>query len=40
MIQKVVLTRISERTTAEVRNDLLARMMQQDGAFHQTQSPG
>lgn len=40
MIQKVLLTRISERSAADLRIDLLDRMMRQDGSFHQTHPPG
>ncbi|GAA6200245.1 ABC transporter ATP-binding protein [Aquicoccus sp. SU-CL01552] len=38
--QQVVLTRISQRTAAALRLDLLARAMRQDGAFHQAHPPG
>ncbi len=38
--QKVLLTRIAQRTAAQMRMDLLDRMMQQDGAFHQSHPPG
>jgi len=38
--QRVLLTRISQRSAADMRIDLLDRMMQQDGAFHQTHPPG
>ncbi len=38
--QKVVLTRVAQKTSAALRIDLLERMMQQDGAFHQTHPPG
>ncbi|MBB3993057.1 ATP-binding cassette subfamily B protein [Sulfitobacter undariae] len=38
--QKVLLTGISQRSAADMRIDLLARMMQQDGAFHQSHPPG
>jgi len=38
--QQVVLTRISQRTAADLRLDLLARAMRQDGAFHQAHPPG
>ncbi|MGJ8596359.1 ABC transporter ATP-binding protein [Sulfitobacter sp.] len=38
--QKVILTRISQRSAADMRIDMLDRMMQQDGAFHQTHPPG
>ena len=40
VLQKVLLARISERTAAEVRSDLLSHMMKQDGAFHQSHPPG
>ena len=38
--QKVLLTRIAQRSAADMRIDLLDRMMQQDGAFHQSHPPG
>ncbi|MGJ8616156.1 MAG: ABC transporter ATP-binding protein [Sulfitobacter sp.] len=38
--QKVLLTRIAQRTAADMRIDLLNRMMRQDGAFHQSHPPG
>ncbi len=38
--QKVLLTRVAQKTSAALRIDLLERMMQQDGAFHQTHPPG
>ncbi|MEP5728131.1 MAG: ABC transporter ATP-binding protein [Sulfitobacter sp.] len=38
--QKVLLTKVAQRTAADMRIDLLERMMQQDGAFHQTHPPG
>lgn len=38
--QKVLLTRIAQRSAGDMRIDLLDRMMQQDGAFHQTHPPG
>ena len=40
VLQKVLLTRISEKTAAAVRIDLLGHMMKQDGAFHQAHPPG
>ena len=40
ILQKILLTRISERTAAEVRKDLLSQMMKQDGGFHQAHPPG
>lgn len=38
--QKVLLTRIAQGTAADMRIDLLDRMMRQDGAFHQSHPPG
>ncbi len=38
--QKVLLTRVAQRTSAAMRIDLLDRMMRQDGAFHQSHPPG
>ncbi|KIN79011.1 ABC transporter ATP-binding protein [Sulfitobacter mediterraneus] len=38
--QKVLLTRVAQRTAADMRIDLLDRMMKQDGAFHQSHPPG
>tara|TARA_R110000796_G_scaffold123225_5_gene237584 strand:+ start:355 stop:2211 length:1857 start_codon:yes stop_codon:yes gene_type:complete len=38
--QKVLLTRIAQKSAADMRIDLLDRMMIQDGAFHQTHPPG
>lgn len=38
--QKVLLTRVAQKTAADMRLDLLNRMMQQDGAFHQGHPPG
>lgn len=40
VIQKVLLTKVALRTAAALRIDLLDRMMQQDGAFHQAHPPG
>ncbi len=40
IIQKVVLTRVSQKTVADIRNDLLAHLMQLDGNFHQKHGPG
>jgi len=40
VVQKVLLTRISQKTAAALRIDLLERMMQQDAAFHQEHPPG
>lgn len=38
--QKVLLTRIAQKSAADMRIDLLDRMMIQDGAFHQSHPPG
>ncbi|MGJ8544780.1 MAG: ABC transporter ATP-binding protein [Sulfitobacter sp.] len=38
--QKVLLTRIAQKTAAKLRVTLLERMMQQDGTFHQNHPPG
>ena len=40
VVQKVLLTKVSQMTAADMRLDLLERMMQQDGAFHQSHPPG
>jgi len=40
VIQKVMLTRISQETAAHLRLDLLKRLIRQDTAFHQTHPPG
>ncbi|WP_109463943.1 ABC transporter ATP-binding protein [Albibacillus kandeliae] len=40
MVQKVLLTRISQETAAKLRLDLLKRLMRQDTSFHQTHPPG
>lgn len=40
MCQQIILTRISQHTAADIRIDLLDRMMVQDGAFHQNHPPG
>ena len=40
VVQKVLLTRVAQRTAADLRIDLLDQMMQQDGAFHQNHPPG
>lgn len=39
-VQKVLLTYISQASAANLRRDLLARMVRQDSAFHQTHPPG
>jgi ATP-binding cassette subfamily B protein len=40
MGQKIFLTMISQRTAAELRTRLLARLMRQDNSFHQAHPPG
>jgi ATP-binding cassette, subfamily B, bacterial MsbA len=40
VVQKVLLTRIAQKSAADMRIDLLDRMMMQDGAFHQSHPPG
>ncbi|WP_240789439.1 ABC transporter ATP-binding protein [Pseudooceanicola onchidii] len=40
IMQKVILARISQRSSADMRIDLLSRLMRQDGVFHQTHPPG
>ena len=40
VIQKVLMTRLSEVTAAEIRQDLVANLMRLDSAFHQAHSPG
>ncbi len=40
VMQKVLLTRISQQTAAHLRMDLLGRLIRQDTAFHQTHPPG
>ena len=40
VVQRVLLSRIAERTSAEIRADLLDRMMKQDGEFHHAHPPG
>ncbi len=40
VVQKVLLTRISQLTAAHLRMDLLKRMIRQDTAFHQIHPPG
>lgn len=40
VVQKVLLTRIAQRSAADMRIDLLDRMMAQDGMFHQSHPPG
>lgn len=40
VVQKVLLTRISQLTAAHLRLDLLKRLIRQDTAFHQIHPPG
>lgn len=40
VVQQAIMTRISLRTAAALRFDLLARAMKQDGAFHHVHPPG
>ncbi|MCR9156504.1 MAG: ABC transporter ATP-binding protein/permease [Rhodobacteraceae bacterium] len=40
IIQKVLLTQISQLSVADIRQDLLAHLMVLDSAYHQTHSPG
>lgn len=40
VIQKVLLTRISQLTAAHLRVDMLKRLIHQDTSFHQTHAPG
>jgi subfamily B ATP-binding cassette protein MsbA len=40
MAHRIILTRITERTAAELRADLLAHLMRLDGSFHQQHPPG
>lgn len=40
VVQKLLLTRVSLKTSAALRMDLLDRVMLQDGAFHQIHPPG
>ena len=40
VVQKVLLTRISQLSVADIRQDLLAHLMVLDTAYHQTHSPG
>lgn len=40
IVQKVLLTRISQLSVADIRQDLLAHLMVLDTAYHQTHSPG
>ncbi|MEM9575871.1 MAG: ABC transporter ATP-binding protein [Pseudomonadota bacterium] len=38
--QKILLSRVAMRTAFDVRKDLLAQLMKQDGGFHQAYPPG
>ncbi len=38
--QKVILTRIAQKTAAHLRLDMLRRLIRQDSSFHQTHPPG
>lgn len=40
VVQKVVLTRLSQLTVADIRADLVAHLMRLDGSFHQAHPPG
>ena len=40
VVQKVLLTRIAQKSAADLRIDLLDQMMKQDGSFHQAHPPG
>lgn len=40
VVQKVLLTRITQKTAAALRIDLLERTMLQDGSFHMSHPPG
>ncbi|MBI6629533.1 ABC transporter ATP-binding protein [Pontibaca salina] len=40
VVQKVLLSRISQLTAAHLRVDLLKRLIRQDASFHQTHPPG
>ncbi|MHA6263749.1 ABC transporter ATP-binding protein [Arenibacterium sp. CAU 1754] len=40
VVQKVLLTVISQKTAAHLRLDLLKRLIRQDTSFHQTHAPG
>ena len=39
-IQKVLLTRVSQQSAAQIRLDLLNRLVRQDSSFHQAHPPG
>ncbi|EPX85406.1 ABC transporter ATP-binding protein [Salipiger mucosus] len=38
--QKVLLTRVSQMSVGDIRNDLLSHLMTLEGAFHQSHGPG
>ncbi len=40
VVQKVLLTRVAQKSAASLRIDLLDQMMKQDGGFHQAHPPG
>ena len=40
VVQKVLLTRLSQITAAEMRRDLVSHLMTLEGQFHQAHSPG
>ncbi|MEQ8342298.1 MAG: ABC transporter ATP-binding protein [Marinovum algicola] len=40
VVQKVVLTRLAQVTSGEIRTDLVDHLMTLEGQFHQTHSPG
>ncbi len=40
VFQKILLSRVAMRTAFDVRKDLLAQLMKQDGGFHQAYPPG
>lgn len=40
VVQKVLLTQISQRSVADIRQDLLAHLLILDTSYHQTHSPG
>ena len=40
VIQKVVLSKVSQESVSEIRSDLVAHLMTLDGGFHQNYSPG
>ncbi|MEL6101809.1 MAG: ABC transporter ATP-binding protein [Pseudomonadota bacterium] len=40
IVQKVILSRVAQKTSAAIRLDLLGRIMLLDGSFHQSHPPG